>query len=241
MPVTASEISSIPAEDRLSLVSSESERARDDHGGVRARERSPQLAGADRPQPRHQPLGLLRRRGVESLVYRAGPERADERRPVALMLGLIKAQHARANHLGRRESRIVDREAPRVPHHLKCKVISRHQPPVERRDPRHRLPSAQLGEQWVGRAIERFDGDRSPHREVRHTRHVGSLSRLSLRWKAWVASTGRRLTTDLNQVPRERQPIPVRMKRLVPVPQQHPDPLEVVQQRELAGRIIPFA
>src|SRR5207302_10263189 len=51
----------------------------------------------------------------------------------------------------------------------------------------------------------------------------------------------RRLAADVDQVPRERHPVPVRMERLVTVPKQDRDPLQVVDERELARRVVPLA
>src|SRR6478609_5328502 len=70
-------------------------------------------------------------------------------------------------------------------------------------------------------------------------------------WKAWhglrIASPlrwrppGRRLASELDQVARERNSVAVGVKRLTTVAQQHRDTLQVIQQRELSGRVVPVA
>ena len=50
-----------------------------------------------------------------------------------------------------------------------------------------------------------------------------------------------RLTARVDQIPREPEPISVRIERLGEVPQELRDALEVVEQRQLARRVAPLA
>jgi hypothetical protein len=49
------------------------------------------------------------------------------------------------------------------------------------------------------------------------------------------------LAAQVDQIRREHESIAIGMKRLATGPQQHRDALEVEQQGELAGRIVPLA
>ena len=49
------------------------------------------------------------------------------------------------------------------------------------------------------------------------------------------------LAAQVDQIPRERESIAVRVERLGAVPQELCDSLEVVEQRELSRRIVPPA
>ncbi len=71
----------------------------------------------------------------EPLVHRPQTEGARERRPMSLVLRAVERQHARPDDLRRREARVVDGEGLRVAHHGEREVASRHEPPVERRQP----------------------------------------------------------------------------------------------------------
>jgi hypothetical protein len=51
----------------------------------------------------------------------------------------------------------------------------------------------------------------------------------------------RRLAAAVDQESRERQPVAVGVERLAAIAQQRRHPLEVVEQPELPGRVIPFA
>ena len=98
-------------------------------------------------------------------------------------------------------------------------------------EPRHRLALAQPRQHRVGIALELLERDRGSERErdprtVASPEHVSRSPRgsqpMSSRWRA------------------NAMPVAVGVERLVAVAQQRVDPLEVVQQRQLAGRVVPL-
>ena len=65
-----------------------------------------------------------------------------ERVAMALVLGTVEREHARADDLRRREARVVDGEPFGVAHHGDGEVATRDQPAAKYGDPRHRLEVA---------------------------------------------------------------------------------------------------
>jgi hypothetical protein len=55
----------------------------------------------------------------------------------------IETQHARADHLSGREAAIIDGERLGVAQHHEGKLVARHQPAVERRQPGDGFPLTQ--------------------------------------------------------------------------------------------------
>ncbi len=75
-----------------------------------------------------------------------GPERAGEGRTVAGVPRAVQREHARADHLGRGEPRVVDRERPGVTENLDGQVIPGDQPGAEDRHPAGRGRGAEPGQ-----------------------------------------------------------------------------------------------
>ena len=144
----------------------EPERAGHDRRRQRAGEAAPQLAlpgGRERVQ---QQGGLLAHRAGQRLAHGAEPQRRDEGRPVAVVLGPVEREHARPDDPRGREPRVLDRERLRVAHRGEREVAARDEPAVDRRQPRDRLALAQAGQQRVRRALELLDRRRGADREA---------------------------------------------------------------------------
>lgn len=85
---------------------------------------------------------------------------------MALVLGVVEGQHARAEYGRSGESGIVDGEPVGVAHGFDRQVSSGDQPGPEGRQPRHRFPGLERGQgrAWVGH--EPVDGDAGTDREA---------------------------------------------------------------------------
>ena len=73
---------------------------------------------------------------------------------MAPMLLAVERKHARPDHLGGRETRVVHRVRLLVTHHLEHQITAGHEPGVERRHPRHGLALAQPGKCLVRVLLE---------------------------------------------------------------------------------------
>ena len=82
------------------------------------------------------------------------------------VLGAVEREHARPDHLGRREARVVNREPVCVAHDRDAQVAAGHEPAVEGGDPRHRLVLAKAGERLVRIGVELGEGQRGAERVV---------------------------------------------------------------------------
>jgi hypothetical protein len=139
----------IPGEDRGRADLAQAERF--GHHGDRQRpgDRPAEFGLALRLDGRYQPvcLGLNERR--EPRVHRVTAERGAERTAVVRVPGTIQREHARADDPGGRESRVVDRERPRIPEHADREIVAGDQPRAERRHPADRFGRAQPGQHWM--------------------------------------------------------------------------------------------
>ena len=98
-------------------------------------------------------------RAVAREVHQQVAVRALLQVAVALVLGPVEREHARADHLPGREARVVDRERGGVAHHLHSQVAPGDEPAVQYGHPRHRLGLAQAREQRVRVRLELVQGD----------------------------------------------------------------------------------
>ncbi len=120
-------------------------------GPANARRSSAAPAGANVVD---QPVGLVFGGPREPSRHLAGAKRPHEGRAVAIVLDSVEAEHARADHLGGGEARVVDGERLRIAHRRQDEVVARHQPALEAGQPRHRLGRSQAGQDGVGILVE---------------------------------------------------------------------------------------
>ena len=84
---------------------------------------------------------------------------------MAAMLLPVEREHARADDLGGRESRVVDGVDDRVSHHLQREVAAGHDPGLQRGHPRDGLVLPQPSESGVRVVLELCERDRCADRE----------------------------------------------------------------------------
>ena len=117
------------------------ETLRDHRSGERRGELDAQVGSAiagrigDR---RQSPVDLLADEPTEPGRHLARPERGGERRPVAVVLGVVERQHARPDDLGGREAWIGDGERLRIAQHVERGGASGDDEAADRRHPRDR-------------------------------------------------------------------------------------------------------
>ena len=150
------------AEQRRRIDVDEIEGERHDSCRQRAGELAAQLGAARRLQFGDDLAGQVRDGVGERASHLRQPERVAERIAVARVFRAVERQHARAEHLRRREARIVDRERRRVTHHLdgQCaRDVTTHASSsgIHATGP----PSAQLGECPVKVGLEHSTGSLS--------------------------------------------------------------------------------
>ena len=81
------------------------------------------------------------------------------------VLRSVEGEHARTDDLPGREARILDGERGRITHDLKREVASRHEPAVERRQPRDGLAGPKTRKQRVRVRLELLDRRGGPDRK----------------------------------------------------------------------------
>src|ERR1039457_3014230 len=84
---------------------------------------------------------------------------------MAGVLGAIEREHARADHPGGREPRVVHGEYRRVAHDAQRQVAAGDQPAAENGQPRHGLTLPEPGQHRMRVVLEVGESDRRPQRE----------------------------------------------------------------------------
>ena len=105
-----------------------------------------QFGRAVRLDDRHQAAGLGPGEQGEPRVHLVVPEGAVKRTPVARVRRAVQREHARPDHLGRGETRIVDGESPRVAEDRRGQVVPGDEPGAQDRHPADRRSGAQPGQ-----------------------------------------------------------------------------------------------
>ncbi len=121
----------VPGQDPAWIGRAKPERLRHDRDGQRPGHGPAQFGRTARLDGRHQAAGLGPGERGEPRVNLVAPEGAVERTPVARVLRAVQREHAGPDHLGRGETRVIDRERPRITQDLHGQVVPGDEPGAE--------------------------------------------------------------------------------------------------------------
>src|ERR1035438_6448550 len=136
----------VPGEDRRGVHLTEPERLGDDCYRKRPGQAGAQVAGARGLHRGHQAAGPGLDEGRHPGPHLRVAEAAGERAAMAGVLGAIEREHARADHPGGREPRVIHGEYRHVAHDAQRQVAAGDQPAAESGQPRHGLALPEPGQ-----------------------------------------------------------------------------------------------